>query len=118
MNNKNLFYGFLILVLVATIGVILFEKTTMLISPTTPTPQPTPILPKEEFCGSSTYGKCNSNEDCHTGGCSGQICQSKNEEPIITTCEWQDCYDAKKYQFECLCLNKQCQWHKIIKISY
>lgn len=68
--------------------------------------------PKENFCGSSTYGKCISNSDCKTGGCSGQICQSTKEAGAITTCEWKDCYDHSKYELECQCVNKQCQWGK------
>ena len=59
------------------------------------------LTPSVEFCGWSTYGKCNTDEDCTTDGCSGQICRSKFEEGIITTCEWLDCYDAKKYNIAC-----------------
>ena len=49
---------------------------------------------------------------CITGGCSGQVCQPKNEEPAITTCEWRDCYDETKYGFECKCVDNKCQWVK------
>jgi len=66
----------------------------------------------EEFCGSSTNGGCASNSDCITGGCSGQVCQSKNEEGVITTCEFKDCYVAKNYGFECKCTDSKCQWKK------
>ncbi len=72
----------------------------------------TSTTPVENFCGSSTSGKCATNVDCKAGGCSGQICQSINEEGAITTCEWQDCYDHSKYELECQCVNKQCQWQK------
>ena len=27
-----------------------------------------------DFCGSSTYASCESDSDCATNGCSGQIC--------------------------------------------
>jgi len=64
-----------------------------------------------EFCGYSTYGKCEADSDCVIGGCSGQVCQSKNEK-IITTCEWKDCYNAKKYNLKCRCINGKCQWSK------
>lgn len=67
---------------------------------------------EESFCGSSTYGSCSSDDDCIPGGCSGQVCQSKNEESIITTCEWRDCYDNEKYGLECKCLENKCQWAK------
>ena len=64
----------------------------------------------EEFCGNSTYGSCVADLDCITGGCSGQTCQSRDEEPIITTCEWLDCYDETVYGFECRCVDQKCQW--------
>ncbi len=70
---------------------------------------------KEElsgFCGRSTYGSCKTDNDCLKGGCSSQICQAKDEEPIITTCEWRDCYDAEKYGVKCGCFNGKCQWGK------
>jgi eight-cysteine-cluster-containing protein len=66
---------------------------------------------KDEFCGWSTNGQCSSDSDCIIGGCSGQVCQSKNEEPITTTCEWSDCYNAKVYGVGCKCLNNKCQWN-------
>lgn len=62
------------------------------------------------FCGYSTNGQCNADNDCITGGCSGQVCQSKSEEPMITTCEYRDCYNAKDYNLTCGCKNNQCQW--------
>jgi len=64
----------------------------------------------EEFCGTSTYGSCASDSDCIAGGCSGQLCQSKNDELLGTTCEWKECYRAKDYGFECSCVDKKCQW--------
>jgi len=70
------------------------------------------VNPASQFCGSSTKGKCATNTDCITGGCSGQICQSASEESIISTCEYQDCYDAQKFGLSCRCLNQQCQWAK------
>ena len=66
----------------------------------------------EEFCGTSTYGSCTIDSDCIAGGCSGQVCQSKNEEPIVTTCEYKDCYNAQSYGLDCKCVDKKCQWAK------
>ncbi len=63
-----------------------------------------------DFCGWSTYGECSSDADCSEGGCSGQVCESKNEEPTITTCEWMDCYDSKAYGVRCKCIEGKCQW--------
>jgi len=67
---------------------------------------------KEGFCGWSTNGTCLTDLDCIKGGCSGQVCQSKHEEPVMTTCEWRDCYDAEMYGVACQCVNGHCQWYK------
>lgn len=67
---------------------------------------------KSDFCGRSTYGSCKTDEDCLKGGCSSQVCQAKNEESIITTCEWRDCYNAETYGVRCGCFNSKCQWGK------
>ncbi len=64
-----------------------------------------------EFCGWSTYGACSIDADCTMGGCSAQVCQSKREEPVVTTCEYRDCYDAEAYGLSCQCFGGQCQWH-------
>lgn len=64
----------------------------------------------ESFCGISTYGICYSDSDCMKGGCSGQVCRSKSEEPITTTCEWRDCYDADRYDLRCKCSQGRCRW--------
>lgn len=69
-----------------------------------------PCKCQTSFCGWSSNGPCASDADCTTGGCSGQVCQSKNEEPIITTCEWRDCYSAQVYGVTCGCIDKQCRW--------
>jgi eight-cysteine-cluster-containing protein len=66
-------------------------------------------IPKEEFCGKSTYKECSINTDCVIGGCSGQICGGKNEE-LISTCEYAECYNAEEYNLECKCVDKKCQW--------
>lgn len=53
----------------------------------------TPYVNVAGFCGWSTYGECRNDEDCKIGGCSEQVCQSKSEGFVGTTCEWFDCYD-------------------------
>jgi len=73
---------------------------------------PLPKGNERDFCGWSTNGNCASNSDCITGGCSGQVCQSKNEEGVITTCEFRDCYVAENYGLECKCQDSKCQWLK------
>jgi eight-cysteine-cluster-containing protein len=67
-------------------------------------------LPPDDFCGWSTYGSCLSDSDCQKGGCSGQVCQSESEEPVITTCEFRECYNAELYEVYCKCSEDACQW--------
>lgn len=53
---------------------------------------------------------CTSDNDCATGGCSGQVCGLKGKvENIITTCEWKEeyrCYELTT----CSCINGNCVW--------
>lgn len=72
--------------------------------------EPITPSPKESFCGTSTNGQCSVDSDCTSGGCSGQVCQSKSEEPMITTCEYRDCYNAEAYGVKCGCVSEQCKW--------
>ncbi|NYZ77745.1 eight-cysteine-cluster domain-containing protein [Candidatus Micrarchaeota archaeon] len=67
--------------------------------------------PAEGFCGSSTDGPCSSDADCMSGGCSGQVCQSKSEEPVVTTCEYRECYNAAAYGLSCGCVGGNCEWN-------
>lgn len=53
--------------------------------------------------------ECQTDNDCMAGGCSGTICQSKDSEPVITTCEWREEYACYK-QTSCSCINGICQW--------
>jgi len=66
--------------------------------------------PNEPFCGKETYGACKGDSDCMRGGCSGQVCQSQKEGPLVTTCEWRECYNAALYCMECRCVNNKCRW--------
>ena len=68
------------------------------------------LSPNLKFCGRLSYGKCNSDGDCVRAGCSGQICQSRLEKSVITTCEWLECYDTNKYGVACKCIDGKCQW--------
>ncbi|MBS3170704.1 eight-cysteine-cluster domain-containing protein [Candidatus Woesearchaeota archaeon] len=69
----------------------------------------TPI--NTEFCGTSTQGACENDNDCVTDGCSGQVCRTVNEEAVFTTCEWLDCYE--KNGIECKCVDNKCSWDSI-----
>ncbi len=62
------------------------------------------------FCGSSTYDSCSADSDCVTGGCSRQVCQSKTTEPVFTTCEYRECYNAQFYEVICKCVEGKCRW--------
>ena len=62
------------------------------------------------FCGESTKAACSADTDCIVGGCSNQLCQGANEPPMITTCEWVECFDAEKFNKACGCVENQCQW--------
>lgn len=53
--------------------------------------------------------ECSSDSDCRTGGCSGQLCEPKSREPMVTTCEFlpeYGCYD----DIECGCVDGACSW--------
>ena len=69
--------------------------------------------PPKEFCGVSTYYECDNDMQCVESGCSGQICQSFFEKPVITTCEYRECYDYLKYSVSCKCYENKCQWVSI-----
>jgi len=68
------------------------------------------LSPNIEFCGFSTFGKCKNDSDCFISGCSSQVCQSKLEEPILTTCEYRECYNYFKFNLSCKCIDNMCQW--------
>ena len=72
--------------------------------------EPAPPVIDPAFCGTSTNAPCATDSDCITGGCSGQVCQSKNEEPVMTTCEYLECYNKEKYSVACRCTQDKCQW--------
>ena len=55
--------------------------------------------------------ECTSDNDCVKGGCSGNICQSKNSEPIFTTCEYLPEYGCYS-EISCGCINGKCEWQK------
>lgn len=68
----------------------------------------------EEECADSEIisGEgCVTDNDCITGGCSGTICQSKDSEPIFTTCEYLPEYACYK-ETRCGCVNGKCGWDK------
>jgi len=65
------------------------------------------------FCGTSTFAECDVDSDCINEGCSSAVCQGVNEEPIVTTCEYRDCYNAGTYRASCRCIKNKCMWNRI-----
>jgi len=61
--------------------------------------------------GGQTQIDCNDDSDCIRGGCSGTVCQPKDKEPIMTTCEYKAEYACYR-QIECACINNRCAWEK------
>ena len=56
--------------------------------------------------------ECNSDSDCATGGCSGQVCGKRGViEGIITTCEFKEEYACLK-ETKCACMDNQCNWEQ------
>ncbi|MGM5484367.1 MAG: eight-cysteine-cluster domain-containing protein [Nanobdellota archaeon] len=62
----------------------------------------------DEFCGVSTRGDCQQDSDCIEAGCSGHVCQSRDESERVTTCEYKECYDSEGH--DCRCINGKCMW--------
>ena len=71
----------------------------------------------EFFCGTSTSGSCELDSDCSVGGCSNQICYSKNDALPVTTCEYRECYNAQLYNKKCGCINNACQWSNSVGLA-
>lgn len=103
--KSDLLYLFLaLLVLLVGIGSYLLQEA---FGPVINTTDNSP----EEFCGYSTFGSCVSDSECIPGGCSAQVCLSRSEEPIMTTCEDKVCYESEKYNLTCNCVQGKCQWN-------
>ncbi len=56
--------------------------------------------------------ECASDSDCMRGGCSGQICGSRERvENLITTCEWMEVYGCYRMT-DCGCVDGKCDWQE------
>ena len=69
-----------------------------------------------EMQGQCETYECQKDEDCKKGGCSGQICESKYREPILTTCEFLPEY-ACYQQAKCGCVEERCSFKKSIVLD-
>lgn len=59
---------------------------------------------------SQNSAECIIDVDCGVGGCSGQVCASKDTvSTLITTCEYLPEYDCFK-QTSCGCVEGKCLW--------
>jgi inhibitor of cysteine peptidase len=67
------------------------------------------LTEKKEFCGTSTLAKCTADDDCMTGGCSGEVCMGIKQD-ISTDCKYSDCFDSDKYDKNCGCVKGECRW--------
>ncbi|MBS3117846.1 eight-cysteine-cluster domain-containing protein [Candidatus Woesearchaeota archaeon] len=56
--------------------------------------------------------ECLSDADCGVGGCSGQVCATKEKaENIITTCDFRPEYACLELT-NCICQNGKCNWEQ------
>ena len=54
-------------------------------------------------------------EECAVGGCSSQVCTTKEKaEDLVTTCEWREKYACVKLT-NCGFYNGECQWEETIE---
>lgn len=76
------------------------------------------LLPPEEeqkeYYGRPTYGNCQTDDDCIFGGCNAEICQSRNEESIVSICLAPEKPTPKQLGYQCRCIVNKCQWSKEI----
>jgi len=70
----------------------------------------------EEIKGGQTMVECSGDNECRTGGCSGTICESIHNEPIITTCEYRPEYDCYR-MIECRCMDNKCRWDTTLEFE-
>lgn len=73
-------------------------------------------LPEDskEYYGRSTYGSCQTDDDCTFGGCNAEICQSKDEEGIVSVCLVPDKPTPQQLGYDCRCVTNKCQWTREI----
>lgn len=66
----------------------------------------------EEFYGSSSMYPCESDEDCVSFGCNGEICQSIEEEDVASICLYPEEPLPEDLGYRCGCFDNKCQWSK------
>lgn len=119
MKNKKLFYG-IVAVGIVVIGIGLFILSKPPIAPA----QPQKIEHNRRqllrfqkmrpggYYGSSTYGQCETDNDCFISGCNFEICQNKTEERLFSICILPPKPTPEQFNYECKCVNRRCEWSK------
>ena len=65
-----------------------------------------------EFYGSSTNYPCEVDEDCLVSGCNNEICQSTEEEEMMSACLFPEQPLPQDLGYSCGCFEGECQWGK------
>jgi len=60
-------------------------------------------------CVRSRPDSCETDADCNTGGCGGELCHNPEAGPGVTTC---DCFGPGEPVGGCGCVNGTCAWYK------
>lgn len=70
---------------------------------------PPPIVGQSgEFCGFGGIDSCATNSNCKIIGRFGHVCAARDEMNVGLT--YKECYDYKKYDMECKCVDNLCEW--------
>lgn len=87
--------GVLILLLIVVIGLFYFFN-----------------LDREDNGVDYSNIECSSDLDCGTGGCSGQVCTTKEKAAdLVTTCEYREEYSCLRLT-SCGCIQGKCKWQE------
>jgi len=66
--------------------------------------------PQPSQPNTTAASECTSDADCAIGGCSGQMCTTKERASgLITTCEYREEYGCYKLT-TCGCITGKCSW--------
>ena len=95
---------FLIVILLLVLGSFMFSSCRPIQN------NEKPEIGINDSCLISTHGSCNNDSECIRDGCSGEVCRSVHEEPVITTCVYKPCYDLAFKTSKCSCTPSGCEW--------
>ena len=66
----------------------------------------------DEFYGSSTNYPCEVDEDCFASGCNNEICQSTQEDEMMSACLFPEQPLPQDLEYSCGCFEGECRWGK------